>query len=173
MYGIIYNTFLFTATCYCWRDLLRDDNIKKILINVLNEYNNMYNVNFYGFVFMPNHIHLILSGSEDDLSYFKRSFTRISAHYILQYLSENDVSKLSKLEPTQKDRKHQIWERRPNWRGIHNENAMTQVLHYIHYNPLQSNWKITDAPDNYKFSSALSYTFRQPQFEFLTLWNNT
>ena len=67
-------------------------------------------IKVYGFVIMPNHIHLILSLQKKDKIAFQRDFLKHTAQLILEKLkTNNDTKVLSKLLSTQADRKYQIW----------------------------------------------------------------
>lgn len=171
VHNIIHDTYFFTATCCSWKNLLQEKQAKEIIIDILNKYNRDYNIHFYGFVIMPNHLHLVLSGTEERLIYFKRSFTRISAHNLLKYIKGNSKLLLTLPTATQNDRKYQNWERRPHWKPIYNEKSMSNILNYIHDNPLQSQWKIAEKPHEYEYSSSNSYMAGQSRFGFLSLWN--
>ena len=61
MSGIIFNQYpqFFTATILEWKHLLANDTYKDIIISSLKFLVNDGRVIIYGFVIMPNHIHLI------------------------------------------------------------------------------------------------------------------
>ena len=54
-----YHPQFFTATILEWKHLLKDDSYKDIIINSLQFLKNEKSVFIYGYVIMPNHIHLI------------------------------------------------------------------------------------------------------------------
>ncbi len=49
----------FTATIYEWNPLLKDDNVKDIIIISLRFLVRANRISLYGFVIMSNHLHLI------------------------------------------------------------------------------------------------------------------
>ena len=61
MSEITFNQYpqFFTATILEWKHLFADDEMKNIIINSLQFLVNDGRVIIYGFVIMPNHIHLI------------------------------------------------------------------------------------------------------------------
>ena len=69
---------------------------------------------------------------------------------------------------TQNDRYIQIWERRPKWIKIDNTIILEQKIDYIHNNPLQQKWKLSELPENYQWSSASYYIKEDPRFSFIT-----
>ncbi|HLX54440.1 MAG TPA: hypothetical protein VKR58_10885, partial [Aquella sp.] len=54
-----YHAQFFTATILEWKYLLEPDRFKDIIINSLLFLKNEKSIVVYGFVIMPNHIHLI------------------------------------------------------------------------------------------------------------------
>ena len=54
-----YNVQFFTATILEWKQLLKADEYKQIIIESLLLLKNEGSVDIYGFVIMPNHIHII------------------------------------------------------------------------------------------------------------------
>lgn len=64
---------------------------------------------------------------------------------------------LSDYETEQKDRNYLFWQRDPLAILITNRKMAVEKLNYMHYNPLQSHWKLCDDPINYRFSSAKFY----------------
>lgn len=54
-----YHAQFFTATILEWKHLLKEDAYKGIVINSLKFLKNEGSVIIYGYVIMPNHIHLI------------------------------------------------------------------------------------------------------------------
>lgn len=56
--------FFWTATINQWQKLLQPDTYKDIIIDSLNYLSNAKKIDVFGFVIMPNHIHLILRTNE-------------------------------------------------------------------------------------------------------------
>ena len=54
-----YHTQFFTATIFKWKQLLKDDAFKDIIISSLKFLHKEGCIVIYGFVVMPNHIHII------------------------------------------------------------------------------------------------------------------
>jgi len=46
-----------------------------------------------------------------------------------------------------------------------------QKLDYIHNNPLQEKWQMSDFPENYKYSSARFYLTAEDEFKLLDHYN--
>ncbi len=79
--------YFYTDTIFDFDHLLKDDNLKMIIINSLKFLVQQKLVEINGYVIMPNHIHLIwtmlkLNGKETPLA----SFTKFTAHEFRKYL---------------------------------------------------------------------------------------
>ncbi len=90
--------------------LLDADENKKLIINYLKKLSDEKLNTVYGFVIMPNHIHLIwqqnkLNGKETP----KGSFLKYTSHMFLKELKLNGTSKLYEVNAANK--KHEIWQR--------------------------------------------------------------
>jgi putative transposase len=53
-----------------------------------------------------------------------------------------------------------------------NKKKVEQKITYVHENPLQEYWNLTDMPENYKWSSAKFYETGIDEFGFLTHYMN-
>lgn len=76
-----HNSYFYTDTIFNFAHLLADDNLKLIIINSLQFLVKNQVVEIYGYVIMPNHIHLIwnilnLNGKESPVA----NFTTLTAH---------------------------------------------------------------------------------------------
>ena len=105
-----YHAQFFTATILEWKYLLQPERFKDIIINSLLFLKNEKSIVVYGFVIMPNHIHLIwsqdgMNGKETP----KGSLLKYTAHIFLRYLKTVGKSKL--YEVTALNKSHEIWQR--------------------------------------------------------------
>jgi putative transposase len=166
MYTFFDRTYFFTATILNWQALLADDRMKQILVNSL-EYMSKSRVDIYGFVIMPNHIHLLLRLRNDTVANFQRDFLKYTAQRCLQILRNVNDPVLKNYESTQADRKYQIWERRPYWTEVNRQDIFDIKLAYIHRNPVSGKWCLCAMPSEYKWSSCSFYELNVTTFIFL------
>ena len=99
----------YTATILEWKHLLKPDKYKNILIESLSYLVKAGRIKVYGFVIMPNHIHLIwqsVSGFTNDEN--QLSFMKFTAQMIIKDLRNNHQAVLEKFRVNLKDRKYQI-----------------------------------------------------------------
>lgn len=67
-----------------------------------------------------------------------------------------------------KDRKYQFWKRNSLIRHLDSREIVEQKLDYIHNNPVQGKWMLSEDPLGYKYSPARFYENEDTEFDFLT-----
>ena len=159
----------FTATILEWKHLLKEDAYKDIVISSLLHLKNEGSIVIYGFVIMPNHIHLIWQIQDG----FKREmiqnrFLKFTAQQMKFRLIDTNDSRLSKFKVDAKDREYQFWERNALSIDLWSPHVFTQKLDYTHNNPLQDRWQLAKYPEDYKYSSANFYATGIDTFGLLT-----
>jgi len=166
----INNLFFFTATCLNWKHLIHQDSTKLFLINSLNYYTEKSICRIYGFVIMPNHIHLIIAINNEQRNYFQHSYLKFTAQTIIGEWRNNKSILLNSIKSTQADRKFQFWERNPKWKSIQTDESFWKTLRYIHDNPTQEHWKLVENAEDYMMSSAKCYLKGNSEFTCLTIY---
>jgi REP element-mobilizing transposase RayT len=142
---------------------------KQIVIEALQNRANKKQVTIYGFVIMPNHIHIIWQlHDEINRVHFQRDFLKFTARSILNFMRLNQDPLLTSLKVKAKDRSFQVWERNSLMIDLYTEKVFIQKLQYIHNNPIQQKWRLADQPEKYKFSSANFYETGNDDFLMLT-----
>ncbi|HXI00423.1 MAG TPA: hypothetical protein VNI52_09135 [Sphingobacteriaceae bacterium] len=106
----------------------------------------------YGYVIMPNHIHILWRKQDAwiDKS-IQQQFLKFTAQKIKFNLLEHFPAELEKYRSTQSDREYHFWERRPYKATM----LCEQKLDYIHYNPVKAG--LCALPEDYSYSSAKYY----------------
>ena len=157
--------YFYTDSINNFRHLLADDNLKLIVINswkylVENEF-----IEIYGYVIMPNHIHLIwnilkMNGKESPAG----SFAKYTAHQFRKYLLQTNPTLLEQYQSDKTDRSIQFWKRDPLAIPLTSEVNLIQKLEYIHQNPIREKWLLCQHPEEYKWSSAKFYVLGDDEF---------
>ena len=150
--------YFYTDTINEFRHLLADDNLKMVVINSFQYLVKNNLVNIYGYVIMPNHIHLLWNilkqnGKESAAG----SFAKFTAHQFKKYLQTTNTSTLSLYKSNKNDRQYQFWKRDPLAIPISTENILIDKLNYIHNNPVKEKWALSKYPEEYRWSSAAFY----------------
>ncbi len=168
-YTVLNEVYFWTITINNWQHLLRDDAYKQIVMSSLQWLSRKELVKIYGYVIMPNHIHLLweqlkMNGGE----FPKNSFEKFTAHQFLQQLQKANNADLEKYKVAASDRQYNFWQRDPLAVQITGRAMASQKLEYIHNNPLQPHWNLCRVPEAYRFSSAGFYSNQQDEFNILS-----
>ena len=98
----------FTATNLWWKKLLKPDKYKQIIVDSLAFLVENNRVKVYGFVIMPNHIHVVWKVDENHKREdVQRDFLKFTAQQIKQDLEVNHPAVLPHFEVNLKDIK--LW----------------------------------------------------------------
>jgi len=159
----------FTATILEWKHLLKRDDFKDIVIQSLKFLVDEKSVVIYGFVIMPNHIHLIWHIQDGyTREQIQLRFMKFTAQQMKFKLMDNNDPELERFLVSAKDRKYQFWERNPLSIDLWSPAVFDQKLEYIHNNPLQEKWQLAKTPEDYRYSSARFYATGIDEFGILT-----
>lgn len=161
--GIIF----YTATCLNWQPLLHSDDRKKIIMDSLKFLVEDGRVWLYGFVIMPNHIHLMWRKKEAWVEKdVQLMFSKYTAQQLKFLLIKKNTPELETYESTQRDRDYQFWERRPFKAEMYNRKVAGQKIEYMHDNPVKAD--LCRDPIDYPFSSARFYELNEDHWGMLT-----
>lgn len=162
-----------TATINDWLHLLEEDENKDIIIDALQWLHDNKRADIFGFIIMPNHLHLIwkarapFTDNQNAVTLIKFTGNKFKKKIIT--LDEN---KKNLFNSTQSDRKSHIWQRKSKSVKILNKYILTQKLDYIHNNAVRNQWQLCNHPDDYKYSSSAFYSGLPTPFSFLTHYNS-
>ncbi len=161
--------WFFTATINSWKPLLKEDEIKNIVVDSMQWHCDQQRALIHGFVIMPNHIHIVWTSTLKAEHWQNgTSLLKNTGHEFKKYLKQNNPNQLLQFQSTQADRAYHFWERRPRSIEILNRDIAWQKLSYMHRNPIQDKWKLCQYPEDYKYSSAGFYHKEDKSFSFLT-----
>lgn len=159
----------FTATILKWKPIFLNDFYKSILTESLIFLTKEKRVKVYGFVIMPNHIHIIWQVQEgNELKNVQRDFMKFTSQQIQKDLRTNHPELHKTFEVNLKDRRYQLWQRNPLTIDLLSRKVIEQKLDYIHNNPVQGKWMLSKEPSDYPFSSASYYERDEEKFSFLS-----
>jgi len=155
-------------TCLQWKPLLAPDDRKDIIVKSLEFLVNDQRVWVYGFVIMPNHMHLLWCRRDE---WAHKSVTQMLLKYTAQQIKFGMINtgrqrELELYRSTQHDRQYHFWERRSYSSHMFNRRVAYQKLDYMHYNPVKAGL-CSDMVD-YRYSSARYYELNEDQWPFLT-----
>jgi putative transposase len=124
----------------------------------------------YGFVIMPNHIHLVWHIPEPHtLTEVKAALLSYTAHRFKKVLQARDPSELEQYRVDLKDRAYQFWKRDTLSVAIYHDAVFWQKMEYLHWSPCTERWKLAAEPKLYRYSSAYTPEGKL-HWDFVSLW---
>ena len=159
-------TFYFvTFTCFKWFPLLEKASIYDYLANWIRQINKRGVLNC-GYVFMPNHLHLLVYVQETSkgLNHVVGEAKRFLAYEIVTRLEKQNETNLLKTlaqgvdeSEKKKGKKHQVFRLSFDAKEVLGEEEICRVLDYIHHNPVSGKWSLAKDFLSYEHSSARFY----------------
>jgi putative transposase len=128
-----------TFTCYHWRQGFDQPAIYDLFVQVLEQMRCRFGLCIYGYVVMPEHVHLLLNEPE-------RGLLANAIHYL-------------KLSFSKRLGTGTFWQKRYYDRNIRNEREFREKLRYIHRNPVKRG--LVPEPGEWKWSSFRHYALRE------------
>ena len=161
--------FIFDKYCKGLETFAKARQIQQLVTEILRDLVSKEFVKVYGFVVMPNHVHILwelqaMNGREMPHA----SFNKATAHQIVKDLKANHPLVLAHFKVDEKERQFRIWQRDPLAVVMDNKRKFEQKLNYIHNNPLAERWNLAKTPHDYFCSSASYYEKGIDHFSFLT-----
>ena len=152
-----YNCFFVTTTCKDHLQIFKGDSYFNVLYESLLFVNKKYNAEIVAYVFMPNHIHLILFfKNEMKLSDYMRDLKKFTSVAIRKLVEKDDRKELLKeLRFEHREQKLKVWKDRFDDLFLITKKVLLIKLNYIHNNPVDKGW--VAKPHQYKHSSASFY----------------
>lgn len=165
---LLNEVYFWTDTIKDWNMALESDRFKEIIIDCWRELTNRQKIAIYGFVIMPNHLHVIwemleMNGKEMPHA----SFNKFTSHQFLNVLRAEPSFIAPYKENRDLERQHRFWQRDPLAIRMYSGKVVEQKLEYIHLNPLQEQWNLVSKPEDYKWSSAKFYESGIDDFGFI------
>jgi len=166
----LHEIYFWTDTIKDWRELLGDDRFKEIVIGCWQDLVKRKKIAIYGYVIMPNHLHVIWEMLEKNGKEMPHaSFNKYTSHQFLEILRAESPAQVNQhIENDRPVRLHRFWQRDPLAVMMYSRKMMKQKLEYIHTNPLQEKWSLTGQPEDYRWSSANFYQTGIDEFGIVT-----
>jgi putative transposase len=162
--------YYITFTIHDWLSVFTAKKYCDLVYNWFDHAKNKYGNKIYGYVIMPNHLHVLMYISEKSppLSVLIQNAKRLMAYGIVKFLiADKNLSLLEKFQAGKSGdkAKHTIFQPRYDSMQIYSQKMFLQKLNYIHKNPCQPKWSLAIEPENYKYSSAANYILKKGCYE--------
>lgn len=160
--------YFYTATIHQWKPLIKDFGFEPVIVQSLSFLYKKECIKVYGFVIMPNHIHLIWellqnNGKESPVS----SFMKFTAHSFCEIIKQKAPHVLKEYKVDWHSRSYNFWHPKADWFLLNQLPAIEQKLNYIHLNPMRGKWSLVADPTEYFYSSCRFYETGINDFDFL------
>ena len=155
--------YFITYTIYKWIQIYTEEKYFYLVYKWFDHMKQHYGNKVHGYVIMPNHLHLLLYISEHspDVSKLVQNAKRFQTYEIIDYLLFDNKTDLIKIftetAETKKGAKHKVFKGRFDSKEMVNSDLYREKLNYIHNNPCTPRWRLAEAPEDYRHSSASNY----------------
>ena len=147
-----------TFSTYLNHDLLKFSVICDFLAESILKAQAHYRFSLWAYVFMPNHVHLLIYPKEKDYSVSKilGAIKRPTARKAIDWLEIHHPENLKSLKASEKNKKYHFWQKGGGYdRNINNIEVLINSTKYIHRNPVRK--ELVKAPQEWYYSSAASW----------------
>ena len=108
---LLEEVYFWTDTIKDWKTLLANNTCKNIIINCWRELVVRKKIKIYGFVIMPNHVHMLwemmnINGKEMPYA----SFNKFTSHQFLDHLRKTFPNAVTNYKEVSVERKHRFWQ---------------------------------------------------------------
>ncbi|MFY0675129.1 MAG: transposase [Bacteroidia bacterium] len=154
-----YDLTYFTMTIVGWQELFIRRNYQEIVVKNINHAIEKKGLQVFGYVVMPNHIHMLASSTKEKLGLIVQSFKSFSAKELHKEVSETEQhSRKQRLlnafayHVNSEDRQFQVWTHDNEPKLCYSQEFTSQKLNYIEMNPVEAGF--VDEPEYWRLSSA-------------------
>lgn len=153
-----YYPYFITSSIVDGLPLFMNPSITKIVLDALCYLQYENKVSLYGYVFTPNHLHLI--AEHEALSEKLRAFKSFTGRSIVDYLVDKNSKSIlrqlcSKKLKNHRDSNHQVWQEGLHPKQLFSAKMIRQKMEYIHFNPVKAGF--VENPVHWRLSSAVNY----------------
>ena len=145
-----------TFSCYRNWSFLKSDRTCHWLAESINAVRNEQEVDVWCFVFMPDHVHLILHPrrAKYNMAEIRKAIKEPVGRKAIRYLHEHAPEWLPKVTRRRGKREERLfWQSGGGYdRNIYEPNTLMQMIDYIHLNPVRRGF--IDQATNWHWSSA-------------------
>lgn len=143
-----------TLTTIEWINIFTSKEYFEVLLDSLKYCQKNKGLIIFGFVFMTNHIHLIVSSRHNNLADIIRDFKHYTTIQIKKLLLKDRRQCILRLIENsfskKKDQEFQIWQRENYPEVIETDKFFEQKLSYIHNNPVKKGY--VEKPEDWFYS---------------------
>lgn len=144
-----------TFGCYRGRAFLGRERTCRWLVGAINSARERYAFELWAYVFMPNHVHLILYPRREEYSISRilLAIKQPASRKAIGYLKMHEPDGLPLLATGQRSRPYHFWQKGGGYdRNITRVDTLIETMRYIHDNPVRRG--LVDVAEQWRYSSA-------------------
>jgi len=144
-----------TFSCYQQHRLLLEDRFCRHLVDAIDAARSTHAFDLWAYVFMPEHVHLVLYPTCDDYSIARilQSSKQPVVRKALAFLREHRPAELERLATGQRRQTYQFWQKGGGYdRNITKVEILIETVRYIHSNPVRRG--LVQTAEQWRYSSA-------------------
>ncbi len=147
-----------------WVDVFTRKDYRDIVLDSIRHCQKEKGLLLHCWCIMGNHLHLIASAKNHDLSDILRDFKKFTSKQIVKAIQENQHESrkewmlrifLEQGKKNNRNKTHQFWRQDNQPQELYSPKFVFQKINYIHNNPVEAG--IVEKPEHYLYSSAKDY----------------
>ncbi|MBZ5629991.1 MAG: transposase [Acidobacteriia bacterium] len=140
-YQLAKQSHFVTFSCYHRLPHLRDERLRDLFVECLERTRRKYRFRVYGYVVMPEHVHLLVSEPEAEL--------------LARAIQALKISVARRGMSRRREAGGALWQKRYYDHNVGSHESFVEKLRYIHRNPVKRG--LVDKPEDWKWSSFWHY----------------
>ncbi len=148
-----------TFSCYRRRPLLKSERACSLLADAVARARLAHRLRLLAYVFMPEHVHLLLWPNEADysVSAILKSVKQSVSRRVVAHLRDHNPQGLRLLATGQPAKPHTFWQAGGGYdRNITEMATLERAANYIHMNPVRR--RLVESPAQWSWSSARDWS---------------
>jgi putative transposase len=157
-----------TFSCYQNRPFLKSNRTCDWLVEAIQKAREKHNFSLWAYVFMPNHVHLLICPNQESYSIpsILQTIKQPVSFKAIQYLKKEKPDGLAQLATHQKTQPYCFWQKGGGYdRNISNIETLLATIRYIHNNPVQKT--LVTTPEHWHYSSAAFWSSQKEEPLFI------
>ena len=147
-----------------WVDVFTRKSYRDIVLDSIQHCQKEKGLLLHGWCIMSNHLHLVASAQNKDLSDILRDFKKFTSKQIVKAIQDNKQESRREWmlqifkqagEANSRNSEFQFWQQDNQPKELYSPAFVFQKLNYIHNNPVEAG--IVERPEEYLYSSARDY----------------
>ncbi|MEW5994215.1 MAG: transposase [Candidatus Zixiibacteriota bacterium] len=152
-----------TFSCYRNRPFLIDEQTCQYLADAVNQARDKHCLKIWAYVFMPDHVHLLLYPESEDYSMSSVLLTikQSVARRVLIHVRKHRPALLKQFATGHRSKPYHFWQDGGGYdRNLTNRTAILKAVDYIHNNPVRKG--LVSSPGEWKWSSFSDWHDEKP-----------